>query len=105
MSQTFVIDLRHYLDEHGEVAQVASPAVTLAHFCAAIVGWTSGWPGPDGERTNVFCRRVRSRPPCHGEIYARLDPDGEGIRWRCRACGEQGTISGWRGTRWDRSPA
>lgn len=58
--------------------------------------------GPDGELTNVPCRRSRSRPPCYGDVYARLAPDDR-IEWRCRACGEEGVIPGWKGTRWERS--
>jgi hypothetical protein len=55
--------------------------MAIALFCGSIVSWVSGWPGPDGERTNVPCRRSRSRPPCYGEVYARLAPDYR-IAWR-----------------------
>ncbi len=103
MPKSFVIDIRHYLDEDGNLAQMPGPAVTIALFCGSIVSWVSGWPGANGELTNVACRRARSRPPCYGEVYARLTV-GDSIAWRCNACGEEGTISGWRGTRWDRSP-
>ncbi len=102
MPKTYVIDIRHYLDEGGNLPALPAPAMAIALFCGSIVAWVSGWPGPDGELTNVPCRRSRSRPPCYGEVYARLSARDE-VEWRCRVCGEQGTISGWRGTRWDRS--
>ena len=102
MPRSFVIDIRHYLDDAGNLAPMPAPAMAVALFCGSIVSWVSGWPGPDGERTNVPCRRSRSRPPCYGDAYARLAP-GDSIEWRCRECSEEGTISGWRGTRWDRS--
>jgi len=102
MPDHYTIDLRHYLDEKGIVPPLPAPAMAIALFCGSVVSWVSGWPGTDGELTNVQCRHARSRPPCHGEVHARLAPDGR-IEWRCQACGEEGTISGWRGTRWDRS--
>lgn len=101
---SYVIDLRHYLDDKGDLPPLPAPAITIAFFCGAVVAWVSGWPGPDGKLTNVPCRRSRSRPPCWGDVYARLAADDR-IEWRCRACGEEGVISGWRGTRWDRSEA
>lgn len=103
MPDTYVVDVRHYLEEGGNLALMPGATLTLALFFGSIAAWVSGWPGPDGELTNVVCRRSRARPPCHGEIFARLVLDGELIQWRCHGCGEQGTISGWRGTRWDRS--
>jgi len=102
MPKTYVIDIRHYLDDKGNLPPLPAPAMAIALFCGSIVSWVSGWPGPDGELTNVACRRSRSRPPCFGEVYAGPNRNRE-IEWRCRACGEEGTISGWRGTRWDRS--
>lgn len=105
MPKSFVIDIRHYLDDKGTLTPgLPVPAMAIALFCGAVVAWVSGWPGPDGELTNVPCRRSRSRPPCWGEVCARLTPDDR-IEWRCRACGEEGVVSGWRGTRWDRSGA
>lgn len=101
--KTYVIDIRHYLDNQGDLASMPGPAVAIALFCGSIVAWVSGWPGPDGDLTNVPCRRSRSRPPCYEEVYARLAATGA-IEWQCPGCGEQGTISGWSGTRWDRSP-
>ena len=90
MPNSYVIDIRHYLDEKtGEIPPLPVPAMALALFCGSIISWVSGWPGPDGELTNVPCRRSRSRPPCYGDVYARLAPDAR-IEWRCRACAEEG---------------
>lgn len=102
MPNSYVIDIRHYLDEKGDLPKMPDPAMRLAVYFGSIVAWVSGYAGPDGELTNVPCHRSRSRPPCYGEVYARLTA-GDAIVFRCSACGEEGTISGWRGTRWDRS--
>jgi len=50
------VDVRHHLDERGDLAPVPVPAVSLALFFGSIVSWTSGWPGPRGERTNLAPR-------------------------------------------------
>lgn len=104
MPDHYTIDIRHYLDEKtGDLpTALPVPAMVIAFFCGSIVAWVSGWPGPDGEFTNVPCRRSRLRKPCWGDVYARLTLDDR-IEWRCGACGESGVVSGWRGTRWDRS--
>jgi hypothetical protein len=96
--------MRHYQDEQGEIPPMPAPALSLALLFGSIVSWVSGWPGPHGERTNVYCRRERDKPRCTGEIYARIAPANAIIEWRCQACGEDGAIHGWVGTRWDRSP-
>ena len=50
----FVVDLRHFLDENGDIAAMPAPAVTLARFNASIVGWvTRLHSGSRVERTNV----------------------------------------------------
>lgn len=103
MLKSYTIDIRHYLNEQGNLPPLPAPAMAIALFCGAVVAWVSVCPGPEGERTNVPCRRSRSRPPCYGDVYARMSLDGDRIAWRCQACGEEGTISGWQGTRWDRS--
>lgn len=102
MPNSYVIDLTHYLDEKGDLAEMPDPAKRLAVYFGSIVSWVSGFHGSEGELTNVVCRRSRSRPPCYGEVYARRTA-GDAILFRCSECGEEGTISGWRGTRWDRS--
>lgn len=93
MSKSYVIDIRHYLDDKGNRPPLPAPAMAIALFCGAVVAWGSGWPGLDGELTNIPCRRSRSRKPCWGDVHARLAPDDR-IEWRCRACGEEGVISG-----------
>jgi len=95
MPKSFVIHLPHYLDDAGNLpTALPGPAATIALFCGPVVAWVSSG---GGDLTNVVCRRSRSRPPCWGEVYARLGLDDR-IEWRCRACGESGVISGWRRT-------
>ncbi len=45
MPKTYVIDIRHYLDDRGELAQMPVPALAIALFCGAVVAWATGWSG------------------------------------------------------------
>lgn len=98
---TWVTDLRHYLDEDGQLAAMPGPAMRLATFVCAIVSWTSRGGGVR-ERTNVWCRRTRQRRPCGGEIVAGYGGESADIVWECPECGDNGLIHDWQGSRWDR---
>jgi len=52
--------------------------------------------------TNVACRRRPRHVPCPGTIVAAPAEDSDAIVWTCPECGDQGWISGWHGSPWDR---
>jgi len=100
---TWITDLRHYLDENGDLpAGMRAPAAHMALFQGAIVAWVTSRSSAVPSRTNVPCRRRAGKPLCTAEMVAGLDPGDESILWECPACGDRGRISGWQGTRWDR---
>lgn len=102
MDDTWITDLRHFLDEDGDFpADIPGPALNLALFLAAIVAWVTSHPPYEDDRTNVTCRRSPGRRRCRGTIIARLE-DGEAIEWGCPECGDNGVIRGWESTPWDR---
>ena len=105
MPRTWVTDLRHYLDEETEdfPEGIPGPALNVAIFLASIVAWVTDH-FPEGEpHTNIPCRSRRARRRCRGEIVAELH--GAEIIWHCPLCGENGVISGWEDTVWDRRRA
>lgn len=102
MPKTFVTDLRHFVAEDGSIAHVPTPALELARHLASIVAWVTA--AGDGE-TNVACRSKQSRRRCSGDIVAQLNRTSSAVEWACPTCGENGHISGWEGTIWDRREA
>jgi hypothetical protein len=100
---TYVTDLRHFLAEDGTLPEMPGPALSLALHLGAIVEWMTMTLSDDTEVTNVYCRRRPHRRRCRGQILARFDPESDAIEWHCPACGDNGFIYGWDGTRWDRS--
>lgn len=101
--RTWVIDMRHYLDEDGLLAEMPPQAVDLALHCGSIVAWMSSHLAASLPETNVRCRtRTRAYGHCVGDIFAGLAPD-DAIEWCCIVCRDAGRITGWRQTHWDRS--
>lgn len=104
MSDTWSVDLRHYLDEYGEMADLPGPVRGIAQFHASIVSWTSAFPDARNKQTNVFCRRQPNHARCPGQIQSGIEFEGEAIHWFCPVCFDNGETRGWKGTLWDRSP-
>jgi hypothetical protein len=98
---THVIDLRHWLDEHGNPAQ---PVRRQALRIARLVEY--GGPLAIGYRreTLVECSRRVDRKPCQGLLWvARID--AATIDAFCLLCRrEHLIISGWEDTIWADGP-
>lgn len=103
MGDTWITDIRHYLDPSGHLPDMPGPALNLALFLGSIVEWMTIRAVAGVERTNVYCRRSPGRRRCPGEIAAAFEEGTDVILWRCPLCGDNGYIRGWRGTLWDRS--
>jgi hypothetical protein len=102
MADTWVTDMRHYLDEEGHLADLPGPALNLALFQGSIVSWVTSRASKNDVRTNVYCRRRPGRQRCQGEILASVDDASIAVVWECPFCGDNGYIAGWEGTEWDR---
>jgi len=104
MVATWITDMSHYLDGDGEFpVGIPATALRLALFQGSIVAWVTSHGGATQVRTNVPCHRRAGKPLCTEEVEARLQADDASIAWECPTCGDRGLISGWQGTRWDRS--
>ena len=98
MPGTYVTDLRHFLDDDGDLASgIPSEARQMASFLALIVDAVSmESPGPFHE-TGMRCRIKQ----CIGGVLARVDRANQEIHWECSLCGHHGQISNWQNTKWD----
>ena len=103
---TFVANIRHYLNKDGTLpVNLPRPALNIANFLGKIIeAVTSPMADTENYFTNVRCRRRPSHKPCIGRIVAFIEQEnGYSIRWFCPFCNDNGYISGWQGTAWDRS--
>jgi len=102
MGNTWVTDMRHFLDDDGSLADMPNRPMNLALYFGSIVAWMTSHAGDAPEPTNVTCRRSPGRRRCVGEIHASFEQDPFGIAWLCPFCGDNGFIHGWERTLWDR---
>lgn len=104
MSETWVIDIRHYLDEGGNLSLPRGPARKLAEYVGSIVHAVTSLPMDSGLTvTSVRCRCRPKRKHCPADLIAGYSPgDRSVIAWQCPACGISGNVTGWQETQWDR---
>jgi hypothetical protein len=99
MTTGWVVDLRHFLDPSGAIAELPPQARRLAEYFASIV--VDATSNLDGEPA-VRCRRRPGRKRCAGVLMAYPSPEEpEAIEWYCPVCGDYGVIRGWERTLWD----
>jgi hypothetical protein len=98
---TYVIDIRHWLDEHGDPAQ---PVRRQALRIARLIEY--GGPLEVGHRreTLVECRCRPDRKPCQGLLWV-VKSDPTTIEAYCIICRrEHLVITGWEDTIWSDGP-
>ena len=94
-------DMRHYLNEDGQIGDLPGPALNLVLFLGSIVAWMTQIQPGKLDRTNLHCERRPGKLRCGAEICAEFE--GEAIMWQCVLCGDAGAIRGWQNSPWDRS--
>ena len=97
-----ITKLRHFLNDDDEVADSTSEARGLLHFLAAVVEAATLAVREPITFANVQCPTIVDEERCDGDIEVWLDPDDDLIGWECLECGEEGVISNWERTAWDR---
>jgi hypothetical protein len=99
MPNTWIVDLRHYLNPEGAIAQMPSRARLLAeYFATIVVDATTGLDDPP----TVRCRRRPGHRRCSGIVMSYPTADSQdSIYWQCPVCGDNGLIHGWQNTFWD----
>jgi hypothetical protein len=99
-ARALVTDLSHFLTKEGAIAPMPVQARRLAEFLGNVVAAATT---PNADPHRVQCWRRPGRKPCPGAIETDFEEDDR-IVWWCPVCGENGYISHWQGTLWDRTP-
>jgi len=97
---TYVVDLRHFLDQNG-LPPLEAPKQLLKAiaFYGSIIEAGSSHPVGTQFPSALPCRR-RS---CSGQGLTIANARDEVIYWECPRCGENGCISHWQGSNHDLS--
>jgi hypothetical protein len=104
---TWVTDLSHFIDARtGQLpTNVPGPARRLMEHQTRIV--VAATRAADGHKRAtegtepIKCRRRPGHRLCPGVIKHQVWAD-QRIGWRCSSCGDNGIISNWQSTPWDR---
>ena len=98
IGNTWVADIRHFLDENDDLIREPGPARRLAeHLCAIVEAVTSRARDQLDWVTEVRCRRRPRHKRCEGNIVAGFDEaDPATIVWVCPVCEDNGYIRGWQ---------
>ncbi len=91
----YVIDVRHFLDDRGDIGPERGPARAMSEFVTAVIAHGSDFDRPDGP--GPVCLECRKSP------VDTTMADDEAISWRCPHCAAEGSVSNWQGTFWDLS--
>jgi len=95
----YVIDVRHYLDDKGNIGPEKGPARKMADFITSVIAHASDFDRPENTAVPV-CFKCRKRD--NHRVGTNMSED-DAVVWRCLACGTEGRISNWQGTFWDLS--
>ena len=95
----YVIDVRHYLDDKGNIGLEKGPARKMAEFITSVVAHASDFDRPESTPGPV-CFKCRKRDQRVVETGITED---DVVVWRSLACDAEGQISNWQGTFWDLS--
>ena len=94
----FVTDLRHLLDLPEDAP--GSARGLADHLTKIVRAATAGDAGRSWE-TALPCRRPANRR-CQGRMIVHRTHPGTPIQWRCGACDDEGSISNWENSAFDR---
>ena len=105
MGDTWITNIQHFLDDDGYFPDdLPGPARKLANYLCSIVEAVTSRSDKKSYKTGIRCRRRPMHKRCNGELLALIDSKNNfGIKWACPECNDNGLISGWHGTLWDKS--
>jgi hypothetical protein len=96
----WVIDIRNWLDNVKTGPAEPKLKFKVKKLGEIITYATSEAAGNPLDETPKCWRRPK-RKPCNGNLDIRIDLSVERIYWKCGSCGDEGTVTGWKGLRWD----
>ncbi len=99
MGNTWITNIQHFLNEHGDIGDLPGTALNLANHITLIIEEATYYNEYEPRMTTIKCRRRPRRRKCAGNIAACIDRDNPGrILWFCPVCDDNGIITGWEST-------
>jgi len=97
-----IANLSHYLGDDLSLIKIPAPAAAIREFLGCIAeAVTSRDPDDVNYVTKLKCRKGSGG--CDGDIIAFFDQDNPSIiKWSCMFCKDEGQLTGWERTIWDK---
>ena len=97
-----ITNIQHFIDGAKPVVGSSREAQELLNFLTAIIeAATEAYDQPMTVST-ACCRNDVNGQTCFGNIEVFVDFDTNQIGWECVECGNEGIITGWEDTPWDK---
>ena len=97
---TLKVNLRHFLDDDGDVLVLTEKAKKVFQFLIKIVSSVSVNIEQPLIDVDLQCNTRADELFCEGSIDAKNIAINL-IEWHCDVCEASGTISNWQGSMWD----
>jgi hypothetical protein len=99
-----IVDLRHWLDQNGDLPQDNLRLRRLALRVARFVEYGGPLNPGEGRETLVECSKRPRGKPCLGPLWVYKEDDGA-IHATCPVCRRDETVvHGWEDTDWAEGP-
>lgn len=95
------VNLKQFLNEEGEVAELTDQAKVIFNFLSKIVLSVSQNIEQPLTFVDLKCNTRAEGLICEGSIEAS-SINNHMIDWHCDSCEVSGTISNWQGSLWDK---
>lgn len=97
-----ITNLKHFLDESGNLPDLTQEGMDLFKFLSHIVEVATLAYDLPLTLVEDHCNAVVNGRICKSPIETWIDFDTNEIGWECLECRHEGTITEWSGTAWDR---
>lgn len=97
-----ITNIQHFMDD-GKVAEdLSAEAQDLLNFLSAIIEAATEAYDQAITVSTAGCRNVIDGKRCFGNLEVWVNFDNHQIGWECIECGDEGVITHWEGTPWDK---
>jgi len=96
-----ITNIQHFMDG-DKAADLPAEAQDLVNFLTAIIEAATWAYDKPMTVSTAGCRNDINGQTCFGNIEVWVDFDTNQIGWECVECGDDGVITDWEGTPWDR---
>jgi hypothetical protein len=97
-----VTNIQHFLDEDGKIPRLPPEAKELFLFLTTVIEVATIHYGQPLALAEIDCRRASEGSDCEGGIEVWILYEDNSIGWECTECGDEGIITDWEGTQWDK---